>query len=493
MKSFAVWIRSIPISFLLFAATVVSAQNSQVLYFMDLPQNHLVNPALRPSCRIYAGLPAITGISLNISNSVFNFSDIFARGQKVSESTIPIINSGYDLGRFMTRIGKFNYFDAGTSLQLIGAGFTVKDDIYISFDIIDHFMTRLVVPGDIFELALRGNDKFFGTTVNLSNLDAGLKYYREIGGGFSMNLSDRLRFGARAKLLIGVAAMELDNHLLNINVVDDNSHTFNTNMALNISAPVKFYPVTDGSSGIDRVEFEDDRFGSWRDYAGYLTSFRNIGFGLDAGAEFRVTDRIFASMAVTDLGYIKWKSDLTRLETEKQIEFSGLNMEEVYNGSASFGEMGEAMIDSVRSSLRIIDSPDPFFTMLPAGLTLAGKYVLNDYLSFGLLSYSRLADKRVRESFTLSGNLNFGGFFSASLAYTASNRSYDNLGLGLAIRGLYAQFYFLVDRIPLNWSSADFGDSSFPFPHRWNMLNVRTGFNLVFGNNRAGNKSKNKF
>ena len=112
--------------------------------------------------------------------------------------------------------------------------------------------------------------------------------------------------------------------------------------------------------------------------------------------------------------------------------------------------MGDAMIDSVRSSLRIIDSPDPFFTMLPAGLTLAGKYVLNDYLSFGLLSYSRLADKRVRESFTLSGNLNFGGFFSASLAYTASNRSYDNFGLGLAIRGLYAQFCFLVDRIPLN-------------------------------------------
>ncbi len=492
MNSFAAWIKSIPVSFLLFSAAALSAQNSQVLYFMDLPQNHLVNPALRPSCRIYAGLPAITGVNINISNSVFNFSDIFTRGQKVSESTIPFISSDYDLGRFMTRIRKFNYFDVRTSFQLFGAGFTVKDNLYISFDIIDHFMTRIVVPGDFFELALRGNDKFYGTTVDLSGLDAGVKYYREVGAGFSRAFSDRLRLGARGKLLIGIAAAEFDNNMLNINVVDDNSHTFNTDMAFNFSAPLRFYPVTGGGTGVDRVEFDDGRFSGGRDYAGYLTSFRNIGFGLDAGAEFRVTEKIYASMAVTDLGYIKWKSDLTRLETEEQIEFSGLNMEEVYGGTASFGEISGAMIDSVRSSLRIIASPDPFFTMLPAGLTLAGKYVLNDYLSFGLLSYSRLTDKRVRESFTLSGNLNLGSFFSATLAYSACNRSYDNLGLGLAIRGLYAQFYFMVDRIPLNWSRVDFGDSSFPFPDQWNTLNARAGFNLVFGNSRMRSRDKNK-
>jgi len=42
----------------------VSAQNSQVLYYMNLPQNHMLNPALRPSNSVYIGLPVVSGIIL---------------------------------------------------------------------------------------------------------------------------------------------------------------------------------------------------------------------------------------------------------------------------------------------------------------------------------------------------------------------------------------------------------------------------------------------
>lgn len=59
----------------------VSAQNSQVLYFMNLPQNHLLNPAMRPSNKAYIGLPALSGINLNINNNFVNFSDVFMKGQ----------------------------------------------------------------------------------------------------------------------------------------------------------------------------------------------------------------------------------------------------------------------------------------------------------------------------------------------------------------------------------------------------------------------------
>jgi hypothetical protein len=59
----------------------VSAQNSQVLYFMNLPQNHLLNPALRPSNSVYIGLPVMSGINFNVNNNFVNFSDIFLKGQ----------------------------------------------------------------------------------------------------------------------------------------------------------------------------------------------------------------------------------------------------------------------------------------------------------------------------------------------------------------------------------------------------------------------------
>ena len=53
------------------------AQNSQVLYYMNIPQNHFLNPAMRPSNSVYIGLPGISGINVNINNNFFNFSDIF--------------------------------------------------------------------------------------------------------------------------------------------------------------------------------------------------------------------------------------------------------------------------------------------------------------------------------------------------------------------------------------------------------------------------------
>lgn len=478
----------ISFTILLLIASAATGQNSQVLYFMDLPQNHLLNPALRPSNRIYVGLPVITGINVNVSNSVFDFSDVFTEGLEVSESTIPFINSDYDLDRFMGRIKKFNYFDTRTSFQLLGAGFTVNDDLYIFLDVTDNLISNIVVPGDFFELAFRGNEKFYGSTVDLTNLDFDLKYYREVGAGFSKSYANRLRFGIKGKFLFGIAAASLENNLLSINIIDDNSHTFDTDMVFNFCGPMKFHPVSVTDPRFDDVEFDEDRFNDPGDYIRYATNIKNMGFGLDIGAEFKVTEKIFASMAITDLGYIRWKSDISRLKTDDQIEFSGLNMEDVYNGTTSFGDVGEALIDSVKSSLMIIESPDPFFTMLPAGFTLAGKYVLNDYLSFGLLSYSKLAGKQVKEALTLSANLNLGGFFSTTFAYTASNRSYDNLGIGLAIRGLYAQLYFLVDRIPLTWSKANFGGDSFPFPDKWNTFNARVGFNLVFGNKHERNR-----
>ena len=75
-----------------------AAQNSQVLYYMNLPQNHLLNPALRPSNSLYIGLPAISGINLNINNNFVNFSDVFMKGQ-TSDSIITFLHPDYNVDR----------------------------------------------------------------------------------------------------------------------------------------------------------------------------------------------------------------------------------------------------------------------------------------------------------------------------------------------------------------------------------------------------------
>jgi hypothetical protein len=86
---------------LIFLLTVlfaeVSAQNSQILYFMNLPQNHMLNPALRPSNSVYIGLPVMSGININVNNNFVNFSDIFLKGQP-KDSIISFLHPSYNVG-----------------------------------------------------------------------------------------------------------------------------------------------------------------------------------------------------------------------------------------------------------------------------------------------------------------------------------------------------------------------------------------------------------
>ena len=115
---------------LTFILTDVSAQNSQVMYFMNLPQNHLLNPALRPSNSVYIGLPVVSGINLNINNNFVNFSDVFMKGQP-KDSIISILNPNYDVSKFLAKIKDKNFIEPEVKIQLLGVGFSVGKDGYV--------------------------------------------------------------------------------------------------------------------------------------------------------------------------------------------------------------------------------------------------------------------------------------------------------------------------------------------------------------------------
>ena len=106
--------------------TDIAAQNSQTMYFMNIPQNHLLNPALRPSNSLYIGLPAISGINVNINNNFVNFSDIFMKGQS-SETVISFLHPDYNVDDFLDKIKDKNSLEPEVSVQLLGLGFSVGD------------------------------------------------------------------------------------------------------------------------------------------------------------------------------------------------------------------------------------------------------------------------------------------------------------------------------------------------------------------------------
>jgi hypothetical protein len=457
-----------------------SAQNSQVLYYMNLPQNHLINPALRPSNKLYIGLPAITGINVNINNNFINFSDVFMKGQS-SDSIISFLHPDHNIDDFLAKIRVKNSLEPEVTVQLFGLGFTAWGNSYFFLDINERIEGNFVLPGDLFKLALKGNEGFIGSKIDLSILRGDLKYYREIGLGFSRNFTNKLRIGAKGKLLFGIAGASIDNRSLGITVNDNYTHALDADLTFNISAPLNVY--MDADQNIDSIVFDDKRFKTGNGFADFIIAGKNMGLGLDIGATYDFSDELMVSAAITDIGFIRWKKDITNLQAKSQFEFSGLDMLDVINGTKTFEELGKEMVDSLKNSFIISDSKIPFTTFLPFGVTLGGRYNLTRQFSLGLLSYSRVIGKQLRESMTLSANVNLSNALSTSLSYTVANHRFDNFGFGLAFRPGIFQFYILADRIPIMWNKIIVENNrTIPLPANWNTVNLRLGMNLVFGN-----------
>ncbi len=457
-----------------------AAQNSQVLYYMNLPQNHLLNPALKPSSSVYVGLPGLTGINLTLNNNFVNFSDVFMKGAQPADSIISFLHPDFDIDGFLKKIKDINFVEPQVGVQLLGLGFIAGKDLYMFLDIIERVESNVTLPGDIFRLGFKGNEEFIGKKIDLSSLRGDVKAYHELGLGFSRNITRNLRIGVKGKLLFGLASGSIGNNSLGITVNDDYSHTIDADLTVNISGPVNIY--MNSENDIDSIRIDDERFSSSGKVMDFMTYTGNFGLGIDIGAEYKINNNLFVSAAVTDLGYIKWRSDLTNLQAESQFEFSGLNMVDVINGTITFKELTVEMLDSLKNSLYITGTQQPFTTFLPAGVTLGGRYNLTRNFAIGLLSYSRIIGKQIREALTLSANLNLGNTFSTSLSYTAANNRYDNFGAGLAFRAGVFQFYLLADRIPVMWNKLKIDDDSFPLPASWNTIHARFGMNLVFGN-----------
>jgi hypothetical protein len=168
--------RSMKYIFTLLLSAVIftaSAQNSQVMYYMNLPQNHLFNPAMRPSNSFYIGLPGLSGFSINASNNLLNFSDMFARGQR--DSIMTFLHPDFNSNEFFAKIKDKNSIEPRINIPLFGLGFTVGNGNYVFLDIIDRMEGNMVIPGDFLRLALRGNEQFLGSEINLSSLRGDLQ------------------------------------------------------------------------------------------------------------------------------------------------------------------------------------------------------------------------------------------------------------------------------------------------------------------------------
>ncbi|MEA1897297.1 MAG: DUF5723 family protein [Bacteroidota bacterium] len=463
-------------------SSLALAQQNQTMYYMGVPQSRFMNPALQGDCNSYFGIPGINSTYLGINNNSVGFEDIIFKGpDSYGDSLISILHPTYDIDEFLAKLKPVNRISPEVYVSLLSFGFRAGENFFF-LDVADRMYSHFSFPKDLATLVLKGNEDFINSSADLSSLSASATYFREIGLGFSREFAEGLFIGVKAKMLFGNANVSLQNNGLSLEIDESNlfSHTVNADLNLNFGYPVEVFH--DPETGyIDSLFIPDPD-------EGMLFNFGNPGFGIDLGAVYKINDQFSVSASVVDLGFIKWKKDVTNLRVQGTYEFTGIDVSSmlIAGDTSTFDDALENISDTLITIFNPKDTYDPFTTYTPTKIYIGGSFQLNDNIGFGLLSKTLIEHGKLWESFTMSANVKAGGFLTTSLSYSITNSTYNNVGFGLSLRGGPIQFYFVTDKLFYKLSRYSIPNegtnpTNIILPSNLSSFNFRFGLNLVFG------------
>jgi len=453
---------------LLISISYVSAQESTTMQFMKgMPQSNLQNPALHnDSCKIVIGLPAFSGI-------YFDFSSDFAINNLIHKGTGSLADSlVLDIDGFHNSLNETNFIQQNISMPLFYLGIRSKRS-FLSFGITEKEMSRVSFEKSLITFIKEGNAPYMGKNFDLGNFDIDAYHYREFAFGFSKEVvKNKLTLGAKAKLLYGKFAIQTNRLDLRVETAADGSYlNFQSDMNINISGPVTLeYDSDNYFENFNTDKMEPDT---------YLMQKGNMGMAFDLGAVYKLTPKLTLSGSIIDLGKISFKKDNTNLNHISNYKWEGIDFSHSVDESATNyidpGDLMDAELEKFKSSFKPQKSEfnsNTFEMSLPTKVYLGGTYSVNQHFGFGVLECLYNNGTTNRNTLTLSANAMLGNFFSLTGSYSAIGNSYNNLGLGIAMRLGFMQVYLVSDNLlALN------------DPAKAEFINARFGMNFLFGRN----------
>jgi outer membrane protein OmpA-like peptidoglycan-associated protein len=445
--------KKLVLAFLIITSLGLNAQQNLTLYNMEMvPQRMYTNPAFMHSNKVYVGLPVLSSMYFNFSNSGFKYSDVIKhRGDSLY----------VDYNNMLGKLSKNNYISVAVQPDLLSFGFRIKEKNYFSFNATEKIQVRFRYPKNFMELIWKGNGGLLGEEVKL-NFGVNAIHYREYAIGYARRIDDKLTVGGKVKYLYGMENVWTEKSDISL-TTDANTYaiTAKSNIKINTSG-------VDSTAGLGDGTISD-----------YMFKKKNKGFGIDLGGTYKLTDKILLSASILDLGFIKWKQAVTTYQSSDpnaSYTYEGMDLNQMLNDTSDnkFG----TMLDSIAKTFKIDTLHNAYSTRLSTQVYLGGNYYLTEKINTGVLLYAQVFDKSVHPGVALSYNQKVGNWLNFSLSYSIYNRSYNNVGLGLALGNGPVQFYIVSDNL-----------LGAIFPQNTKNLHLNFGLNLTFA---KGGKDKDK-
>jgi len=485
------------------------SQQDNTLYFMNrVPQVNLANPANGYECKVnvYGILMPVFGqlpppMSINLGHTGFSLKKAFKKGDiltvdadssgpgntiNTSDSLVP------DFDYLLKAMRPINYITGDIQILLLGGGFKYED-WYFSVGLTEKINFSLGYPKDLIGLIWKGNGAYIDEPARFSGLGMNFTHYREFLTGVQRKMNDKLKLGANVKWLFGKSnvytrksdiRLHTDPNTFDLQMISD--------LEINASLPEPIYiDYSDGSGIADSLSFN-----LWnRDSLAvgdstsnispseilnskYFLNRKNFGLGLDLGAIYQITDKIEVQASIIDIGFIRWKANTYSFKQNGNYTYTGVDFPPYLNKNNNIDSIIKAWGDSVYSNFMVTHNQKAYNSFLPTKIYIGGTYKYNDFVNFGLLTRTEIYQRSLHPSFTLSVNTNFYKWLSATFTYSMINRYWMNMGLGIAAKASFMQFYIITDNFFGIRSEASTG---IPLPYSARNVNFRFGCNLIFG------------
>ena len=488
----------------------VSAQQVNTLYFLEnAPMRHTINPAFQPVSQGYVNFTPLGWMVVSTGNNSLTLSDIFMVDPTTGQ-TITAFHPNADKQAFLKTCRSVIFENNELTLGLLNIGVRIKKKGYLTIGINERIQLGSTMPKSLLTLYLDGGMKDLDggvNNINLSKLGFAGTMYTEISGGYSYQINDQWTVGGKLKLLLGQACGNFKSKNLNIDATAADWHIYG-DLNLDLATPfnneyLESYldaksvqavidGFTDGAFKVDSLMM-----------GGIAAKLKPAGYGaaIDLGFTYKPIEQLQISAAVTDLGFIYW-TNTKRFNCAVDTHFDGAGQVD-YNDpdykDADGNFSTQILMDTVMNNLRDLlkdfklsyTGSKGFARMLTARLNVGvDANFWDNRVGVGIVSATRLYDKRVYEELTIGAAFRPVNWFNIAASYSLiENGKYSNIGAGLGFMPYDGvNMTLTMDYIPTTYAALP-DTKTYVLPTKTKNINIALGFSICWGSNR---KDKDK-
>lgn len=391
------------ICLLMSLGTGLAQESFTISNLTSVPQGSYTNPAFVPArLKHYIGVPLLSNIRANGNSQGFKLNNLGVE----SLCNFTIDN---DLAR--REVSDMNTYRLDSQVDLLYGGIAAKSGFF-SFNFSERIVGETWMPRDVFRRYADEDqgDDIDGRWYNLQYLGGEAMHFKEFGIGYSTRNRNGLNWGARLKFLLGHEAITTENEGL---VLMETEYG-------DLTTEGYFAAMT---AGFRHFSDEEPLF--------RLFSAKNAGVALDAGVHYKYNDRWDFSASVRDLGGITWRR--------------GLNYGTLSGNFMSLREEVDTLYN------RLVNTPAEttmsFRTTLPTRVMGGARYTFKNQHAINGLATARFYDMETELGVSLGYTLPVTSWLQGTVNYSMYNKTYNNIGAGLAMEFGNVQVYVASDNV----------------------------------------------